>query len=104
MERSALVVMTVTTLLMLWIAQIDLTRFSFFTALLAIGIVVIVPMEAIDIWLAHLGGNKARIRATGNGERYEQVMAWHWLFLRVTEPIVLVLIPTMFYLAIVKPS
>ena len=30
-------------------------------------------------------------------------MLWHWTFLRVTEPIVVVLVPTMFVLAIAKP-
>lgn len=103
MEHYALIVMVVTALAMLWIAQVDLTRWTFFTAMLWVGIVVILPIEVADIWLAHMGGNKARLRAAGDEERYERVMAWHWLFLRVTEPIVVVLVPTMFYLAVVKP-
>ncbi len=103
MEHYALIVLVVTSFLMLLIAQVDLTRWTFITAMLWIGIVVILPMEVIDVWLAHMGGNKAKVRATGDTERYERVMAWHWRFLRVSEPIVIVLIPTMFYLAIVKP-
>jgi len=103
MEHYALIVMVATAFLMLWIAQIDLMRWSFFTAMLWIGILVILPMEAIDVWLAHLGGNKERVRATGDTERHERVMDLHWRFLRITEPIVIVLIPTMFYLAVVKP-
>lgn len=103
MEHYALIVLVVTSLLMLWIGQIDLARWSFFTAMFWIGIVVILPMELIDIWLAHLGGNKAKVRASGDTERHERVMDLHWRFLRISEPIVVVLIPTMFYLGIVKP-
>jgi hypothetical protein len=60
-------------------------------------------MEAIDIHLSHLGGNKARIRRSGDSELYERTMARHWRFFRITEPLVQVLIPLMFVLAIVKP-
>ncbi len=102
-EHYALFVMVATAFLMLWIAQVDLTRWTYLTAMLWIGVFVIVPIEATDIWLAHLGGNKVKVRATGDVERYERVMAWHWRFLIITERIVVVLIPGMFYLAIVKP-
>ena len=60
-------------------------------------------MEAIDIHLSHLGGNKARIRRSGAPELYARTMARHWLFFRVTEPLVQLLIPLMFVLAIMKP-
>jgi len=102
-EHVALVLLVLTAFLMLWIGQVDLTRWSFITAMLWIGIIVILPMEAFDIYLSHMGGNKARIRATGDSERYEQVMALHWTFFRITEPIVVVLVPMMFVLAVAKP-
>jgi hypothetical protein len=102
-EHVAFAVMVATALLMLWLARVDLARWSFLTAMLWIGVLVIAPMEAVDIWLSHLSGNKAKIRATGDMDRYEQVMRWHWTFFRVTEPLVIVLVPTMFILAIVKP-
>lgn len=103
LEHIALVILVLTAFLMLWIGQVDLTRWSFITAMLWIGIIVILPMEAFDIYLSHLGANKARVRATGDLERYEQVMALHWTFFRVTEPIVIVLVPAMFVLAVAKP-
>lgn len=102
-EHYAFAVLVTTALLLLWIMQVDLTHWSFVTAKVWIGIIVILPMEAVDIYLAHLGGNKARIRATGDERRFEQAMQWHWVFLRVTEPIVVILVPAMFFLAIVKP-
>ena len=103
LEHYALVVLVVTALLMLWLGNADLTRFSFVTVKLWIGILIIVPMEVLDVYLAHGGGNKAKVRATGDTERHERMMDWHWLFLRVTEPLVIVLVPAMFFLAIVKP-
>lgn len=102
-EHVALVLMVATALLMIWIRDVDLLVWSFIPFLFWLGVVVILPMEAVDIWLAHLGGNKARIRATGDMERHEQVMGWHLTFLRITEPIVLVLIPVAFFVAILKP-
>jgi len=102
-EHVAFALLVVTALLMLWLGRADLTRFSFVTAKVWIGVLVILPMEAFDIYLAHLGGNKARVRATGDAERHERMMDWHWTFLRITEPIVLVLVPAMFFLAVVKP-
>jgi hypothetical protein len=103
LEHVAFVLLVLTAVLMLWVTEADLTRWSFITALLWLGILVIVPMEAVDIYLSHLGGNKARVRATGDRERYEQMMDWHWKFLRTTEPVVIVLVPAMFVIAIAKP-
>ncbi len=102
-EHVAFVVLVATAGLMLWLGNVDLTRWSFVTAKVWIGVLVILPMEAFDVYLAHLGGNKNRIRRTGDTARHEQVMGWHWTFLRITEPIVVVLVPTMFFLAVVKP-
>lgn len=102
-EHWAFGLLVATALLMIWIGQVDLGRFHFVTAKLWVGIAVIAPMEAFDIYLSHLGGSKARIRASGDSERYERMMDWHWVFFRITEPIVIVLIPAMFVLAIAKP-
>jgi hypothetical protein len=103
LEHVAFVFLFLTAALMLWISQVDLAHWSFISAMLWIGILVILPMEAFDIYLSHLGGNKTRLLALGNAERYERAMDWHWKFLRVTEPIVIVLAPAMFLIAIVKP-
>lgn len=102
-EHVAFGVLVATAGLLLWIGGFDLTRVSFVSFKLGLGIAIILPMEAVDIYLAHGGGNKARIRATGDRERYERAMQRHWIFFRITEPIVVVLIPTVFVLAIVKP-
>jgi hypothetical protein len=102
-EHVALGFMVVTALAMLWLGRVDLARWSFVTAKLWIGVLVIVPIEAIDVYLSHLGGNKAGIRRTGDMARYERMVRHHTTFLRVTEPIVVVVVPLLFVLAIAKP-
>jgi hypothetical protein len=102
-EHVALAVLVVTALTMLWLARVELLRWSFVTAKLWIGVFVIAPMEAIDIYLSHLGGNKAGIRRTGDLARYERMVRHHTTFLRVTEPIVVVIVPLLFVLAVAKP-
>jgi hypothetical protein len=102
-EHVALAVLVVTALMMIWLANVELGRFSFVTAKLWIGVLVIVPMEAVDIYLSHLGGNKARIRRSGDVARYERMVRHHTTFLHVTEPIVVVLVPLLFVLAVAKP-
>jgi len=103
LEHYAFAILVSTAIAMLWINGVDLTRWSFVTVKFWIGVFVILPMEAIDIYLSHLGGNKARVRAAHGQLNHERMMEWHWIFFRVTEPLVVVLIPTMFFLAILKP-
>jgi hypothetical protein len=64
---------------------------------------IFLPMEAIDYWLAHFGGNKEKLRKRGLMEKYEQSMRWHWLFLRVSTPIIVIFMPLVIFLAVVKP-
>jgi hypothetical protein len=103
LEHVAFVLLVLSAAVMLWITQVDLTRWSFVTLMFWLGIFVILPMEVIDIYLSHLGGNKAHLRDKGDSEGYERAMEWHWTFFCITEPLVIVLVPTMFLIAIVKP-
>ena len=103
LEHVAFVVLVITALLMIWIRDVSLLRWSFIPFLFWVGVLVILPMEALDIWLSHLGGNKARLRAAGDVNAYERAMRLHMIFLRATEPLVIVLVPTLFVIAIVKP-
>jgi hypothetical protein len=57
-----------TLILRLWSARGDLTRRTFRTAMLWIGVGVILPMELVDVWLGHRGGNNAMLRATGGAQ------------------------------------
>ena len=46
---------------------------------------------------------RATLRRTGDMARYERMVGHHITFLRVTEPIVVVLVPLLFVLAVAKP-
>ena len=70
---------------------------------LVLVVLVFIPVEVMDYYLAHFSLNKAKIRATGTPEAYEKTIRLHWWFLVVSTPIVIVVITLIFYLAIVKP-
>jgi len=102
-EHWALLVLIVTAVLLLWLGRVDLTRWNSVTAMVWVGVLVILPLEGLDIYLAHLGGNKERIRLSGDMERYERMLALHRTFLRASEPVIMILVPAMFFIAIAKP-
>jgi hypothetical protein len=103
LEHVAFPVLVVTALAMLWLGNFELGRFSFLTVKLALGVLVFVPMEIADVYLSHLGGNKARVRASGDTARYQRLMDLHWLFFRITEPIIVIVVPIVVLLAVAKP-
>jgi uncharacterized membrane protein len=102
-EHVAFAVLVVTAVLLFWVGGFDLTRWSYVTALVAVGVTIILPMEAVDIYLSHMGGSLARLRADAEPARIARLTAHHRLFLRVTEPIVMLLVPALFVIAIAKP-
>lgn len=71
---------------------------------LAILLLVFMPIEICDYWLSHIAGNKNTLRASGDDERYEWFMQFHWLFFRVTTPLIVIFVPTTIFLAVVKPA
>lgn len=64
---------------------------------------IFLPMEMLDYYLAHFGGNKYKLRIRGESEKYEQAIRQHWRFLQVTTPLIIVFVPLVIFLAIVKP-
>ncbi len=76
---------------------------GWFAMKLVLVVMIFIPVEAMDYYLAHFNLNKARIRATGTPEAYEKAIRLHWWFLVLTTPVVIVSITLIFYLAIVKP-
>ncbi len=70
---------------------------------LAIVIFIFLPLEGFDYWLSHFGGNKPRIRKSGDMEKYQRYMGYHWLFLRIATPLIGIFVPLTIFLAIVKP-
>ncbi|MCB1684220.1 MAG: hypothetical protein R3E82_10140 [Pseudomonadales bacterium] len=76
---------------------------GWFAMKLVMVVLVFIPVEIMDYHLAHFGGNKEKIRASGTAAEYEAAIHTHWWFLIVSSPIVIVTIPYVLYLAIVKP-
>ena len=104
MEHVAFPLVVVTGPL-LWIIggwRIDVEP-SWLLVKLVVVVGIFLPMEIVDYWLCHFWGNKYRIRLTGDLERYERVVGLHWLFLRITTPLVIVFVPLVIFLVVVKP-
>lgn len=103
LEHFAFPVVLITGLLMVWTAGWDWQALNWLGVKLLIVAIVFVPMECMDYYISHGGGNKHRIRLTGDTARYERMIRFHWQFFRITTPLVVVLIPLLFYLAVAKP-
>lgn len=104
LEHIAFPIVLISGLLMVWISGWQWQEVNWLTIKLGIILIVFVPMEALDYYLSHFGGNKRRIRLSGNDGRYETMVQAHWLFLRISTPLVVVFIPLIFYLAVTKPG
>lgn len=76
---------------------------GWFAMKLVLIVLVFLPIEVMDYYLAHFGGNKERVRRAGDAPAYERAIHLHWWFLVITTPIVIVSITFAFYLATVKP-
>lgn len=62
-----------------------------------------IPVEILDYYMSHFGGNKRKIRDTGDMQKYESFMHKHWWFFLVTTPAVMIYGLLMMFLAITKP-
>lgn len=89
---------------LLWIA----TGWSFGNPWLLLKLLVVVlvfvPLEVVDYHLSHFGGNKRRLRLRGDSAGYELAVRQHWLFLRISTPVVVVFVPLVIFLTVVKPT
>jgi uncharacterized membrane protein len=103
LEHVAFPIVLITGLTLVWLAGWNWQSVNWLTLKLAVILLIFVPMEAVDYHLSHFKGNKRKIRQTGDLEKYEDTIRFHWMFFRVTTPLVVVFIPLLFYLAITKP-
>jgi hypothetical protein len=103
LEHGAFPVLLLTGLLMVWLAGWPWQAVNWLSLKLGIVLIIFVPLEIIDFYISHMGGNKKKIRATGNMQRYEVMIRFHWQFFRVSTPLIIVLVPLVFYLAVTKP-
>ncbi|MCG8316583.1 MAG: hypothetical protein MI976_25500 [Pseudomonadales bacterium] len=77
--------------------------FTWLLIKLAIVAFVFVPVEIFDYWLSHFGGNKSKLRRRNEMDKYEKAIQQHWKFLKISTPIIIIFVPSVLFLAIVKP-
>ena len=77
--------------------------YGWFAMKMILVVLVFIPIEIMDYYLAHFGWNKEKLRQAGKHEEYEQAMHVHWWFLVTSSPIVITSIPFAIYLVVVKP-
>lgn len=103
LEHIAFPGVLLTGLLLVWVGPWNLS-FDWFLVKLVIIAIVFIPMEVVDYYLSHFGGNKVMLRHQGDNQRYDAMIMHHWRFFRVTTPLVATLIPAVIFLAVVKPG
>ena len=75
----------------------------FFASLIMIIVGVFLPVEICDYYLSHFGGNKHRVRQSGDEVAYEKAMQQHWMFFLITSPPVVIFGLIIVFLAVTKP-
>ena len=76
---------------------------GWFAMKMVLVVLVFIPIEVMDYYLAHFQGNKEKLRLAGKTGEYENFIHLHWWFLLVSSPIVITTIPYAIYLVVVKP-
>jgi len=101
-EHVAFPLLLATGVLMVWLAGWSWREVNWLSVKLGIVLLVFVPLEIIDYYLSHFGGNKRALRLSGNPERYETMTRLHWRFFRASTLLVVVFVPILYYLAVTK--
>ena len=70
---------------------------------LVIVVGLFLPIEFVDYYLAHFGGNKAHVRRKHGAQALEVAVQRHWQFLLLTTPVIIFYATIVVYLAVVKP-
>ncbi len=101
-EHIAFPVVLVSGPLLYWVAGWN-TASAWLALKLLIVVGIFLPIEIIDYYVSYFGGNKRRLRLRGDRLAFERTVQWHWLFLLLTAPIIMVFGTLVVFLAVVKP-
>lgn len=105
LEHGAMVVTLITGPLLVWLSGMDYMSIKWLLMKALIAFAVLLPLEIIDSWLAHFGGNKRGLKAQGvSDEKFERYMRINWSFLTLSAPVAVAAILITVYLAVVKPT
>jgi hypothetical protein len=102
-EHVAFPLVLLSGLTMVWLADWPWHGMNWLALKLAVVVLVFIPVEIADYYLAHFGGRKKPLKARGETARHEAMTRLHWQFLRISSPMVLLFVPLLFYLAVTKP-
>ena len=89
--------------LLLWVVGGWTPTSAWFVLKLLIIVGIFLPIEIFDYYLAHLGGNKRRLRRKGDPAAYERGVRNHWLYLVIVSPAVMVFAVLVVFLTVTKP-
>jgi hypothetical protein len=103
LEHAAFPIVLASGFILVWLAGWQWQALNWLGVKLAIVLIVFLPIETVDYYISHLGGNKRKIRKSGDSHRYEAMLRFHWRFFQVTTPLIIVFVPLVFYLAVTKP-
>ena len=103
LEHVAFPIILVTGLMLVWLGGWRIDELNWLAVKLLIVALIFVPMEIVDYHISHFGGRKSLSLKTNDIESYERKIQFHWLFFRVTERLVVIFVPLVFFLAVVKP-
>jgi len=102
LEHVAFPILLITGPMLMWVGGWS-PGDGWLAAKLVLVVLLFIPIEILDYWLSHFGGNKERLRKAGRMEDYEVFVHRHWWFLVVVTPIISIFAVGTLYLAIVKP-
>ncbi len=88
---------------MLWIAGGWNLAPGWFALKMLIVVGIFIPIEVCDYYLAHLGGNKRRLRESGDAALHERGVHHHWWFLLISSAPVMAFGVFVVFLAVTKP-
>lgn len=102
LEHIAFPLVLLTGTLLFWVSSWPLDyNWLFWKLVIVLGIFI--PMEIVDIWLSHWHSPRAMKNMDEDQQHYRDATKKHNLFLDITSPLVLVMVPVVIYLAVVKP-
>ena len=61
------------------------------------------PLEILDIWISHVLGPRVSKNRNTDQLGWDRGRALHWTFLKVSSPMIRITVPTVVFLAVVKP-
>ncbi len=102
LEHVAFPIILITGPLLYWVGPWTLD-FKWVLFKLCIVAFIFIPIEICDYWLSHFGGNKEMLRKKGRMDLYEKAMKQHWVFFKISTPLIIIFMPLMIFLATVKP-